>query len=116
VLLQHAGEHRRGDVAQLDPAGLATAGALDVVLRGLKLAHRQFGLDLQRASRFRQPHLSLFTEKQPGAQRVFQVLDLPRQRGRRDAQLLGGASEMPMTGDGQKIAKVTDFHGALPGR
>ncbi|MNR35323.1 hypothetical protein D3C85_1531570 [compost metagenome] len=91
-------------------ADIAATGTLRIALRRFELPHRGFGLDQQRCASLGQVDVPHLTQKQPRAQFRFHVLDLPGQRWRCNAQLLGGTGEIALPGDGQEVAEVTDVH------
>ena len=52
--------------------------------------------------------------EQRGAQLLFQLLDLPAQRGLGDEQALGRAGEIALFGNGDEVAQMAEFHGLTP--
>ena len=52
---------------------------------------------------------SLGALEQHDAKSTLQLLDLLRERGRADAQALGGAGEMQLLGHGDEVAEVSEF-------
>ncbi|KAF1061166.1 MAG: hypothetical protein GAK45_02307 [Pseudomonas citronellolis] len=110
LALQGAGVHRRGHIAQFDMPAIATPGALRGQLRGIELAHRLLGLHAQRLAGGGQAHRALGAVEQADTEGFLQVLDLPAQGRRGDAQLFGGTGEMPMPGDTEEVPEMADFH------
>ncbi len=56
----------------------------------------------------RQPHLARATLEQAGAQGVFQLPDLHRQRGLGNRAGIGRASEMPVAGKRLEVSKLLE--------
>ena len=73
--------------------------------------HEQFlHLVLEEAPCLRQLHLRRRALKQPETKLLFQVVDLPTQRGLRHPESFGGAAEIQLIGHCQKVAQVAQFH------
>ncbi|CAJ6149248.1 Uncharacterised protein [Burkholderia pseudomallei] len=114
--LQHPRVRRRRYVPELDPPDFAALGerrplaaAREMRERGLRFAEisRARGAQRDRAPR---------AVKEPHAEKPLRVLDEPRQRGRRDVELVRRAGEVQVPRDAEKRTHMAQFeaiHGWL---
>ena len=93
--------------------GFAAPGTLRMALRQFELAYGGVGFGQQRLPRLGQADLTLLTHKQANPKSVFKVLDLSAQGRRCNAQYFGGAGEIAVLCNGQKVAKVAYFHSSI---
>ena len=76
--------------------------------------HDEFSSLLEkRVSRLGQFHAPLVANQERDAQILFQLADLTAQWRLRDVQLLRGFPEVEVFRDGDEVANVTQFHGAV---
>ena len=61
-----------------------------------------------------QPHASREAHQQLRPKLRFELLDVTRQRGLRDADLVGGARDAALVGHLHEVLDAAQFHGALP--
>jgi hypothetical protein len=81
---------------------------------GIDLAQHHARVIEEHLARFGQRDAARTAQQQRSTYLVFQVLDLPAQRGLGGMQaLLGGDGEAAGFGDGDEIPQVAQFHGCL---
>ncbi|MNY35048.1 hypothetical protein D3C86_1694300 [compost metagenome] len=91
-------------------ANIPAPGPLGIGLCVFELAHRCLGLDQQRGAGLGQADFTGLAHEQSRAEFVFHVLDLAGQGRRCATQLLGGASEVALPGNGQEITEMPYVH------
>ena len=111
LALQHAGIGGRGDIADLQASQLAAPGPPRHFLRLRQLRQRARRLQHEQFAGRRQGHGALAALEQPRTEQAFRFLHLLGQRGRRNAQLDGGAREVQAVRDGQHAAEMPQLQG-----
>lgn len=102
----------RGGHRQPQMAARQRRHVMDRPRAGIQILQRQARIAHPRLTGVGQAHGSAAAIEQRRSQCVFQLLDLLRQRRLRHVQRFGGAGEIALFGNGQKITDVSQQHNA----
>ena len=107
---QQIGRDGRND-AEAQLAAERVAMLLGDLHEFVRIAQHAYGLGDDGFAHRRQHHPTVAPFDQRHAEALFEFLELGRQRGLADKTRVGGASEVPMFGDGDQVLEVAQIHG-----